>query len=178
MDLMDFIRSKDIKLLYFDLAIKEYQDLWDSWRLVEAKAQPLSAICSAFLAGVLAYGQIVNEPPACLERILLFAIGLTLFYSICRFILAIRVVSAESPFLGNELLREIDALGGAVDVTTPLEKRYEASLVDWTQRYITACENLRPLLTAKHKNLNGGLSGLALSAALAVALMAIKLIQE
>lgn len=173
---MDFIRSKDIKLLYFDLANREYEDLWDSWRLVEAKAQPLSAICSAFLAGVLAYGQIVRDAPAGFERILLLVIGLSLFYSICRFILAIRVVSAQSPYFGDELLKELNALEASVDVTIPLEVRYEACLKDWTQRYIASCEQLRPLLDCKHRHLNGGLSGLVLSAAFAVVLMAFKLI--
>lgn len=175
---MDFIRSKDIKLLYFDLANREYQDLWDSWKLVEAKAQPLSAICSAFLAGVLAYGQIAEESPTCIERALLLVIGLALFYSICRFLLAIRVVSVQSPYLGNELLTELNALGNTGEASIPLETRYEASLIDWTQRFINSCESLRPLLAAKHRHLNGGLSGLALSAASAVLLMAFKLVLD
>lgn len=106
---MPFVNEARIELRRFELdaATREYADLWAAWKVLESKAQPLSATAGVSLAGVFAYAaQGAKGGPW--ERGLLVLLAVVLVGCVVQALRAIWVVTVESPHLGLGAADQVD----------------------------------------------------------------------
>lgn len=135
----------------------EHGELWDAWKVVEAKAQPTAAIAGVFLAGVFSYLAQLPAAATGYERLLLVVIVILLVGSIIEGLRAIWIVDVASPHIGAMGVEEIDAI---IELTQPpdrLEARQENLMRDTTQLWLIASRDVRTALTRKGKLLKRSL---------------------
>ena len=174
---MPFANESRIELRRFELeaAFREHTELWEAWKLVESKAQPLSATAGVFLAGVFAYASQKASELLLMERCLLVFLSLLLLASVFQALRSIWVVSAPSPHLGTKGAEEVDWI---IEKTLPPDSygsRFELLIADTARRWLEVCDDLQPKLDRKSKLLVSGLRYLAASGLVAVALIAVTL---
>lgn len=127
----------------------EHAELWDSWKVVEAKAQPIAALAGVFLAGIFAYLTQLPKAASDLERVLLLCIAVTLVFSALCALQAIWVVEVNSPYLSSEHINEIDDLLRVSGDENELDARHERLLQAATDRWSNACAAMRLSLRTK-----------------------------
>lgn len=176
---MAMVNETRIEFRRFELdsAMREYNELWDAWKVVEAKAQPLSTIAAVFLAGVFTYASQTSAHVSMCEKVLLWLLALSLVTSTIQALRSIWVVDVDSPHLGSDAKVEIDTLlspnRGPLD---NLHTRYENLLSDTSRRWFEACDDIRPKLVQKVHLLKRSLQCLALSAILTLVLIGTSLV--
>lgn len=153
----------------------EHAELWDSWKVVEAKAQPIAALAGVFLAGIFAYLTQLPKASSDLERLLLLFIAVTLVFSALCALQAIWVVEVNSPYLSSEDINEIDDLIRVSSDEAELFARHERLIQAATTRWTGACAALRLALLTKQRWLTACLWFLcvAASACLPLAVFAV-----
>ncbi|RYH29268.1 MAG: hypothetical protein EON54_22650 [Alcaligenaceae bacterium] len=156
-----------------DAAVREYSELWDAWKVVEAKAQPLSTIAAVFLAGVFAFASQTSLTANLAVRALLVLLALLLVAAIMQALRSIWVVDVQSPHMGMATKEEVDALM-APDrgPTDSLHIRYENALSDTSRRWLEACDDIRPKLAKKVRLLTCSFKCLAAAAVVTLFLIA------
>ena len=93
----------EIRRFQLETAMREYNELWDAWKLVESKAQPLFAMAGVFLAGVFTYASSSAASSASwLVKALLMLLAVTLVVAIFQALRAVWVVDVSSPHLGSD----------------------------------------------------------------------------
>lgn len=173
---MPLVNAARIELRRFELeaAIREYADLWDAWKVLESKAQPLSATAGVFLAAVFAYAsQGVKGGPW--GRCLLLLVAVLLVACVVQALRSMWVVTVESPHLGLEAADEVDRI---IDKTMPpdsYDARLEGLIADTARQWLRACEDIRPKLLRKSELLACSLKLLAWSAGTTIVLVGVTL---
>ena len=165
-------RRIEVRRLALDEVKAEFGDLWDSWKVVESKAQPIAALAGVFLGGVFAYlSQLpVNATPE--ERRLLLAIAVLLAVCALMSLIAIWVRSVSSPFAiastGQDDAADILAI---VQTDEELAERQERLLADAVKRWVTACKRMNRELSQKQWLLRGSIGALIAAVILAMPLV-------
>lgn len=173
---MPFINESRIELRRFELeaAVREYNDLWDAWKVIEAKAQPLSATAGAFLAGVFAYASQAEEIGVWGQSLLLL-LAILLVACVVQALRSIWAVTVDSPHLGSAAADQVDLI---LDKTIPPDSydyRLEGLIADTAREWLSACEDVRTQLARKTRLLTCSLMLLASSAGITIALIAVTL---
>jgi hypothetical protein len=165
----------DLRRFELDAAMREHAELWDSWKVIEAKAQPVSTTAGVFLAGVFAYASQQTQLSSEAERILLVLLALLLLVSIVQALRSIWVVDVESPHLGLDAKKEVDRILQVTQPPDSLEVRHENLLADTSKRWLETCERIRSKLETKSRLLKRSLQCLALSAIVTLVLVPVTL---
>lgn len=157
-----------------EMALRELQaehaELWESWKVVESKAQPIAALAGVFLAGVFTYlGQLPPAATKC-ERWMLLAIAALLVGCAISALSAIWVKSVALPYLSSEGVKEVDDLLREVTDADEMAKRRERMIMAAIDRWTNACARIREGLKRKQDLLTACLVMLCASAAAAVPL--------
>ena len=148
----------------------EYAELWDSWKVVESKAQPFAALAGVFLAGAFAYvGQLKGASTA--EHVILLTIVALLIAGIVFALSAIWITDVSSPYLSSEGIDEIDDLLGASADSAELQLRRERMIQAAIKRWTGACNETRSTLVNKRQLLNHCLLTLCSAAGFCVPLV-------
>jgi hypothetical protein len=129
----------------------EHADLWDAWKVVESKAQPIAALAGVFLAGVFTYlGQLPANATAA-EHCLLLAISVLLVACAVCALAAIWVANVRSPYLSSVGVDEVGdmlrASSDADDLSAREERMIQAAIARWMQ----ACTSMRQGLLRKQR---------------------------
>lgn len=129
----------------------EHADLWDAWKVVESKAQPIAALAGVFLAGVFTYLVQLPANATDLEHYVLLAISVLLVACAVCALSAIWVANVRSPYLSSVGVDEVGdmlrASRDADDLTDRQERMIEAGIARWTQ----ACGGMRQELLRKQR---------------------------
>lgn len=131
----------------------EYAELWDSWKVVESKAQPIAALAGVFLAGAFAYvGQLKGASEA--EQVTLVAIVALLIAGAVFALSAIWITDVTSPYLSSEGVDEIDDMLHVSADEAELQLRRERMIQAAISRWTNACSKTRAALDRKRWLLN------------------------
>lgn len=148
----------------------EYAELWDSWKVVESKAQPIAAIAGAFLAGAFAYVGQLKGASIAEQIVLLVVVGLLIVCAVSA-LCAIWITDVASPYLSSEGVDEVeDMLQISADVEE-LRLRRERMMLAAISRWASACDGLRTALGRKRSLLNRCLGTLSVAGCLCVPLV-------
>lgn len=149
----------------------EYAELWDSWKVVESKAQPIAALAGIFLAGVFGYLSQLSSSATKGERYLLLAIAALLIGCVISGLLAIWVSDVSSPYISSEGVEEVnDQLREAAN-DAELDERHERMIQSAIRRWSFACTNVRESLAKKRRLLTVCLSLLCCAGGLSLPLV-------
>lgn len=148
----------------------EYAELWDSWKVVESKAQPIAGLAGVFLAGVFAYVSQLKGASREEEVTLIVIAGLLIACAIFA-LSAIWVTSVASPYLSSEGIDEIDDMLLASADCDELQQRQERMVQAATQRWTAACSEMRTALDRKRWRLNKCVMALCCAAGFCVPLV-------
>ncbi|MBT3068401.1 hypothetical protein [Rhodoferax sp. U11-2br] len=143
------IHRIDFRRFAYDSIVREHAELWDAWKVIEAKAQPVSAATGVFLAGVFAYATQLPKTASTFERLLLLIVAALLVIAIVQSLRAIWVVDAASPHLGHEGSNEVDDILKSTQAHERLSDRFENLLNNTTNRWASSCESIRKDLNRK-----------------------------
>ncbi|WP_458232258.1 hypothetical protein [Roseateles sp. P5_E8] len=165
----------ELRRLELDAAVKEHAELWDAWKVIESKAQPVSTTAGVFLAGVFAYASQQSSNGTILEKSLLVLLAIVLLASVVEALRTIWVVTVSSPHLGLKTKEEVDLILARTQPPDSLEARYEGLLSDTAGRWLAACEEVRASLGRKSGLLIRSLRWLAAAAAITAVLIPVTL---
>jgi hypothetical protein len=142
----------ELRIVALDERKAEYSELWDSWKVVESKAQPIAAVAGIFLAGV--FGYLVQLPITASkwERGILLLIATLLVGCVVTGLMAIWVSSVSSPYISSEDVDEVDDQLREAANDGELDERHERMIQSATNRWKLACGKIRTALERK-KNL-------------------------
>lgn len=173
---MPFVNEARIELRRFELeaAVREYNDLWDAWKVLESKAQPLSATAGAFLAGVFAYAT-QGAKGGMWGRGLLLLLAALLVACVVQALRSIWVITVESPHLGMAAADEVDLIIDKTRSPDSYDYRLEGLIADTARQWLTACEDVRVKLQRKTQLLRSSLMLLAWSAGITILLIVVTL---
>lgn len=148
----------------------EYAELWDSWKVVESKAQPIAALAGVFLAGAFAYvGQLKGAGEA--EQATLIAIVGLLIGGTVAALSAIWITDVTSPYLSSEGVDETDDMLRESANEAELQLRHERMIQAAIGRWTSACNETRAALDRKRWLLNKCLFALCSAGAFCVPLI-------
>jgi hypothetical protein len=149
----------------------EHADLWDAWKVVESKAQPIAALAGVFLAGVFTYlGQLpANATP--LEHYFLLAISVLLVTCAVCALRAIWVADVRSPYLSSVDVDEVGDMLRTSSDASDLANRHERMIQAAVTRWTLACTSLRLELQRKQRLLRWCLGLLGTASVLSVPLV-------
>lgn len=165
----------DFRQFSYDAAVREHAELWDAWKMIEAKAQSVSAATGVFLAGVFAYASQLPKDATTLERSMLVLVAAMLVAAIVQSLRAIWVIDTASPHLGSDGKVEVDAILRATQPHESLDARYENLLNNTTERWTSSCSEIREDLSRKSKLLGGALKLLAYAAVAVLCLLVVSI---
>lgn len=154
-----------------DAAVREHAELWDAWKVVESKAQPVSTTAGVFLAGVFAYASAASSSAGVPEKFLLIILAVLLLFSIVQALRSIWIVEVASPHLGLGAKNEIDRILQVSQPPNNLDGRYENLLADTAQRWMQTSDKIRVSLQKKTKLLTSSLRFLAWAAVVTMCLV-------
>ena len=160
----------DLRKFALEAAFKEHAELWDAWKVIEAKAQPLSATTGVFLAALFAYAASLKDA-TWLEMAMTVLLALLLLCSTLWALWAIRVVDAPSPHLGTGVAVEIDQILANTHPPNSLLDRHVNLINDTATRWLETCELLREELGRKQRSFNRSLACLAAATVVAMLLI-------
>lgn len=157
------IERTDLHVFAYELAFKEFSDLWDAWKVLETKAQATLATVGIFEAGAFAY-LTQAAPTAGYAKHLLFAMVIALGISLLLCAFSIRVRHTAAPFkIGVPGHILADAIGPG-----PFEKRYEYWTGHATEVCLDANAKIRSALHKKALFLSASLWSLLIASVIAI----------
>lgn len=143
-------RRLDMRRLALSDVQAEYADLWDAWKVVETKAQPIVALAGVFLAGVFAYLTQLPGNATRGEHIWVMVVAIALVGSALFALSAIWVKDVGSPFLmSTENINEPHDVLKVSSNDAEVDERHEALLHAAATRWSIACRNVRRGLKVK-----------------------------
>lgn len=156
-----WLPTQKAHLLQFalDAAIRHHAELWDAWKVVEAKAQTTLTVGGVLIAGVAAYVTQSVSPHTLCEKLSLSVLLLVLIVSTAMGVAAILVKDTSSPHLGQAALEEVDQLIAKSLPDTWLDS-YERLVRDTTQRWVQSNEEVESALNVKAARLAWSQKGL------------------
>ena len=154
----------DFRQFVHEAAVREHTELWDAWKMIEAKAQSVSGATGVFLAGVFAYASKLPADSSMLERSILIFVAAMLVCAIVQALRAIWVIKTASPHLGLDAKAEVDQILKATQPHESMDARYENLLNDTATRWTSACATVREDLNRKSQLLVTALRILACAA--------------
>lgn len=164
-----FLERRDIFQFSYELAHKEYSDLWEAWKLLETKAQATLATAGIFEAGAFAYITQAKPTDMC-SKFLLMILVIVLAAAVYFGVRAIQVREHNTPFEG--------VIHGHIryDVRTSqpgdsLSDIYTKWLVQAIELCADANEELHPKLMEKGKNLTRAFRALTAASLLVIPLV-------
>jgi hypothetical protein len=165
-----FVERKEIYQFSYDLAHKEYADLWEAWKMLEAKAQATLATAGIFEAGAFAYIT-QSKPDDMPSKIMLTLLVILLAGAVGFGVQAIRVRDLNTPFTGelHTLIRSDIERSQPIDSLSDLHSGW---LIEATILCTDANHALRPKLEEKGKRLKRALGALMWASVLVVPLIA------
>lgn len=150
----------------------EHAELWDSWKVVESKAQPIAALAGVFLAGVFAYLGQLPASASSTERFMLLLIAALLVVSAILALAAIWITDVKSPYLSSQGIDEVDDMLREATNAADLDDRHERMIQSAVFRWTAACENIRKGLQRKRDLFSGCLLALSCAGAACLPLAA------
>jgi hypothetical protein len=165
-----FLERKDILQFSYELAHKEYNDLWEAWKLLEAKAQATLATAGIFEAGAFAY--ITQAKPSDVSsKLMLMLLVVVLAAAVYFGVRAIQVRDHNTPFEGvihADILSDVRA-AQPMDSLSDMHAKW---LVLAIELCTDANDKLHPKLVEKGKNLTRAFRALIVASLLVVPLVA------
>lgn len=148
--------SEKFNVLNFSLneIHKEYTELWDAWKIIEAKCQPIAAISGFYLAGIFAYINNSNNNHSAYVNFILLAISIFLFLCIVFSLLAISIYKVKTPFLNHPNGHAFKDLAYSNANESEFMENYFTMLGDYIADYREACTDIRYHLDVKRTLLN------------------------
>ncbi|MGJ7488580.1 hypothetical protein ACSFA2_25165 [Variovorax sp. LT2P21] len=165
-----FVERKEIYQFSYDLAHKEYADIWEAWKLLEAKAQATLATAGIFEAGAFAYIT-QAKPTDTASKIMLTLLVIVLAAAVAYGVQAIRIRDFNTPFL-SKLHKDIRGTIERSQPTDSLSDLHAQWLIEATVLCTAANDKLRPKLDEKGKRLKRALGALLMASFLVVPLVA------
>lgn len=171
MSTIDFNKRIEIRLYALSDVQTEHADLWDAWKVVESKAQPIAAVSGIFLAGVFAYLGQLPAGATLIERCLLLSIAVLLIASVILALRAIWVADVASPHTSGSGINEADDVIHASTTDIELDERQDRMLQAAYKRWARACADIRVGLQGKQRLLSGCIWLLCAAAVLSLPLV-------
>ncbi len=145
---------KEMAQMSYDNAIREHAELWDAWKVLEAKAQTTLAISGVLEAAAFAYVTTSTKPAIWSWQGSVFIILITLLCcSIVLSVRCIRVASVGSPHRGEEGHEEVMFLIDGNDSMTAFSTLHENLIRDTAKRWSRNNDALGKALGKKAKYL-------------------------
>lgn len=153
--LYDLITER-LNLLNFSLneIHKEYSELWDAWKIIEAKCQPIAAVSGFYLAGIFAYINNTIHNKNFYISIILLLISILLFLCIVSSLLAISIYRVKTPFLNHQSGHVFKDLAFSKSNELDFVENQLNMLGDYIDDYREACNDIRYHLDVKRTLLN------------------------
>jgi hypothetical protein len=162
---------KDIYQFALDISLREFADLWESWKQLEAKAQATLATAGIFEAGAFAYITQAKLGESWLIKAMLVGLAVVLAYSVCEGVRSILVKGVDTAFGGRQLYEDIWGSVKNADPSQPLSDTHEGWIVTFTNLTADSNEKIRQTLDIKAARLKRSQWALVIAALLIVPLI-------
>lgn len=171
-----FLERKDIFQFSYELAHKEYNDLWEAWKLLETKAQATLATAGIFEAGAFAY--ITQARPGDVSsKSMLMLLVIVLAAAVYFGVRAIQVRDHNTPFeslIHAHILNDVRT-AQPVDSLSDMHAKW---LIQAIELCTDANDQLHLKLVEKGKNLTRAFRALIAASLLVVPLVGWSLFSE
>lgn len=154
------VTKRQLLQFAFDDSVKEHAELWDAWKITEAKAQTSLSTAGVFIAGAFAYA--TQSKPVGWEKIFLVLLVLSLVVSAAFGIASIWVKSVSSPHLGRAGHQDILSLIEKTSLPQTLADSYEDLLNETVKRWNKSNDKVRAELVMKANRLKWCQASLAI----------------